>query len=261
LSRDVGLFGPESVAWRLHADPAMLAGGMRALLVQALEPRAMAGVEQHSAYRGDPWGRLQRTTGFVYATTYGDTSTAERAAAKVRLIHEHVHGFDPVSGQWYRADDPDLLLWIHAVEVHSFVVAYRAYAGRLTDADADRYVAEMVRVAEMVELPRGMAPTSMGELRDYLDSVTGLQVSPAAREGMRTIFYPPMPLALRPLWAIPATAALAILPGYARQMYGLPWFPPATLPVRVNVYALTRLMNVLLPAPPMIRRARARLAA
>src|SRR5207247_2190926 len=127
----------------------------------------------------------------------------ERAAATVRKVHEHVHGFDPVSGRWYRADDPDLLLWIHAVEVHSFVVAYRAYAGRLTDADADRYVAEMVRVAELVDLPRAMAPTSLKELREYLRDVPGLTVTPAAREGMRTIFYPPMPLALRPLWVIP----------------------------------------------------------
>jgi uncharacterized protein (DUF2236 family) len=258
---DAGLFGPDSVAWRLHADPAMLAGGMRALLVQALEPRAMAGVEQHSAYQDDPWGRLRRTTGFVYLTTYGDTATAERAAARVRRVHEHVHGFDPVSGRWYRADDPDLLLWIHAVEVHSFLVAYRAYAGRLTNEDADRYVAEMVRVAELVELPRGMAPASMGELREYLDGVRGLQVTPAAREGLGTIFYPPMPLALRPLWAIPATATLAIMPGFARRMYGLPWFPPATLPLRANVFALTRLMNVLLPPPPIIQRARARHAA
>ena len=258
---DIGLFGPDSVAWRLHADPAMLAGGMRALLVQALEPRAMAGVAQHSGYRDDPWGRLQRTTGFVYATTYGDTATAERAAARVRKVHESICGFDPVSARWYRADDPDLLLWIHAVEVHSFVVAYRAYAGRLSDEDADRYVAEMVRVAELVELPRDMAPTSMGELREYFSGVTGLQVTPEAREGMRTILYPPMRLALRPLWTIPATATLAILPGFARQMYGLPWFPPATLPVRAHVFALTRLMNFVLPAPPIIRRARARLAA
>ena len=159
----------------------------------------------------------------------------------------------PAAG--YTASDPDLLLWIHAVEVHSFVAAYRAYAGRLDDDDADRYVAEMVRVAELVELPVGMAPRSMGELREYLQSVEGLQVTPAAREGMRMIFFPPMPLALRPLWAIPATATLAILPRVARRLYGLPWPAPVTLPVRANVFALTRVMNTLLPASPIIRRA------
>jgi uncharacterized protein (DUF2236 family) len=255
---DVGLFGPDSVAWRLHADPAMLAGGLRALLVQALEPRAMAGVDQHSQYRHDPWGRLRRTTEFVYVSTYGDTATAEAACARVRRVHERIRGIDPATGRTYSASDPELVLWIHAVEVHSFVAAYRAYAGRLSDEDADRYVAEMVRVAELVELPHGMAPRSMGELREYLRGVEGLTVTPAAREGMRTIFVPPMPLALRPLWAIPATAALAILPKFARRMYGLPWFPPATLAVRAQVFALSRAMNVLLPGSPIIRDARER---
>ncbi len=81
--RDVGLFGPGSVTWRIHADPATLIGGLRALLVQALEPRAMAGVDQHSAYQADPWGRLRRTTMFVQETTFGDTATAEAACARV----------------------------------------------------------------------------------------------------------------------------------------------------------------------------------
>ncbi len=258
---DVGYFGPDSVAWRLHADPTMLAGGMRALLVQALEPRAMAGVDQHSLYRADPWGRLQRTTDFVLRTTYGDRATADAACEKVRKIHERVRGVDPTTGLAYSASDPDLLLWIHAVEVHSFVAAYRAFAGRLDDEDADRYVDEMVRVAEMVELPAGMAPRTMGELREYLRSVDTLQITPAAREGMRVIFFPPMPLALRPLWAIPSTATLAILPRVARRLYGLPWPTPVNLPVRANVFALSRVMNVVLPPSPIVRRARARVAA
>jgi uncharacterized protein (DUF2236 family) len=253
-----GLFGPDSVAWRIHADPAMLAGGLRALLVQALEPRAMAGVDQHSKYRDDPWGRLRRTTEFVYETTYGDRAAAEAACARVRRVHEHVRGVDPATGRVYAASDADLLLWIHAVEVESFIVAYRAYAGRLGDGDADRYVAEMATVAELVELPAAMAPRSMGELHEYLRGVRGLRITPGARDGMRTILAPPMPIALRPLWLIPATATVAILPRFARRMYGLPWFPPATIPVRVNVFALTRAMNLLFPPPPIIRDARER---
>ncbi len=257
MTVDLGWFGPDSVAWRIHSDPAMLAGGLRALLVQALEPRAMAGVDQHSAYRSDPWGRLQRTTEFVLLTTFAESADAEEACANVRRVHEHVRGVDPVTGRHYAASDPDLLLWIHAVEVDSFVVAYRAYAGRLSGEDADRYVTEMVRVAEAVELPTGMAPRTMGELREYLDSVP-LEMSPAAREGMRTILWPPMPLALRPLWLIPAAAAVAILPRDARQMYGLPWPAPATLPLRAQVYALTRLMKLMLPRAPIIRAAHTR---
>ena len=258
---DAGLFGPDSVAWRLHADPSTLLSAMRALLVQALEPRAMAGVIQHSDYKADPWARLNRTFKFVLDTTYGDTATAEAAAAAIRRIHDHVHGIDPVTGRAYSAHDPDLLLWIHAVEVHSVVFAYRRYAGRLGDADADRYVDEMARVAELVGLPASMAPRSMGELRDYLRGVEGLQATDGARESMRFILYPPMPLPLRPLWVIPVTATLGILPRVARRAYGLPWPHPATPSVRAAVFALTRFLNALPFEAPEIRDAKTRLAA
>ncbi len=258
MTTDAGIFGPDSVAWRLHADPVMLVGGLRALLVQALEPRAMAAVDQHSTFREDPWGRLERTTSFVLATTYGDTATAEAAAARVRKVHERIHGTDPVTGELYAGSDPDLLLWIHAVEVESFLLAYRTYAGRISRADADRYVAEMARVAEMVELPAGRAPQSEAELRDYLASVTGLRVTRPAIDGLRVVMFPPMSLKYRPLWAIPTTAAIAILPAYARRMYRIPWFPPAALPVRTAVFALSRVLNVATPTPPALRDARRR---
>src|SRR5205823_3893975 len=102
-------------------DPVMLVGGMRALLVQALEPRAMAAVDQFGKFREDPWGRLDRTTQFVLATTYGDVAAAEAAAERVRSVHATVRGIDPYTRRAFSADDPDLLLWIHAVEVDSFV--------------------------------------------------------------------------------------------------------------------------------------------
>jgi uncharacterized protein (DUF2236 family) len=261
MNGDAGIFGPDSVAWRIHADPVMLVGGLRALLVQALEPRAMAAVDQHSAFREDPWGRLERTTHFVLATTYGDTPAAEAAAATVRQVHEHIRGVDPVTGQSYSADDPDLLLWIHAVEVESFLLAYRTYAGRVTATDGDRYVAEMARVAEMVGLPSGRAPRTEAELRDYLRSVRDLRATPAAFEGLRVVLFPPMELKYRPLWAIPTTAAVAILPAYARRLYHIPWFPPAVVPVRTAVFALSRLLNAVTPTPPSLRAARERVAA
>ncbi len=259
MSSDAGIFGPDSVAWRIHADPAMLIGGLRALLVQGLEPRAMAAVDQHSAFREDPWGRLERTTKFVLATTYGDTAAAEAAAALVRRVHTHIHGVDPVTGRAYAANDPDLLLWIHAVEVESFLLAYRTYAGRITREEGDRYVREMARVPEMVELPPGRAPRTEGELREYLQSVRGLQATPAAFEGLRVVMFPPMDLKYRPLWAIPTTAAIAILPSYARRLYRIPWFPPAKLPVRTAVFALSRVLNVVTPTPPSLREARERM--
>jgi uncharacterized protein (DUF2236 family) len=236
----------------------MLIGGMRALLVQALEPRAMAAVDQFGKFREDPWGRLDRTTRFVLATTFGDTPSAHAAADHVRKVHDRIHGVDAHTGLPFAADDPDLLLWIHAVEVDSFVIAYRTYAGCLSSADADRYVAEMGRVAEIVGLPPAMTPLTLGEVHDYLRGVEGLAVTPAAREGLRTVLAPPMPTLARPVWVIPATAAIAILPGYARRMYGLPWFPPVKIPVRVGVFGLSRVMKAVRPGHPIVRAARAR---
>jgi uncharacterized protein (DUF2236 family) len=262
VTADVGLFGPDSVVWRLHADPVMLIGGMRALLVQALEPRAMAAVDQHSKFREDPWGRLERTTSFVMDTTYGDLATAEAACARVRRVHSRIHGIDPHTGLQYAGNDADLLLWIHAVEVESFVTVYRRYAGRLSDEDADRYVVEMGRVAEMVELPRDMTPRTLLEVRDYLRSMErSLVATPAAFDGLRIVLAPPMQIRYRPLWVIPATAAVAILPGYARRMYRLPWLPGAELPVRAAMFPLSRVLNLMTGTPPVVRAAYERVAA
>jgi uncharacterized protein (DUF2236 family) len=255
---DVGLFGPDSVTWRIHGDPASLIGGLRALLIQALNPRAMAAVDQHSDFRTDPWGRLRRTSEYLTATTFGDTATAHRWAARVRAVHRRVHGIDPVTGRAYRADDPELLLWVHAIEVESFLLAYRQYAGPVSDDDADRYVSEMVRAAELVGLTAKEVPVSIAELRDYLDTVTGLALSPAAKEGMRYVLAPPMPLAARPLWAVAATAAVAILPEEVRGLYGLRWWPIATPAVRACVYGLLRIFNIAVPPPPPVREAMAR---
>jgi len=144
---DPGLFGPDAVVWRVHADRCGLIGGLRALMLQTLHPLAMAGVAQHSDYRHDPWGRLQRTASFIAVTTYGCTSAAERLIGRVRAIHDRVEGV-AADGRPYRANDPHLLAWVHATEVDSFLRAYQRYgASTLTDAEADRYVAEMGEIA------------------------------------------------------------------------------------------------------------------
>ena len=255
---DLGLFGPDSVTWRIHADPAGLIGGLRALLIQALHPLAMAAVAQYSDFRQDPWGRLQRTSDYLMITTFGDSAAAEAAGTRVRALHRRVRGVDDVTGRPYRADDPELLLWVHAVEVHSFLTAYRRYAGPVSDEDADQYVLEMVRAAELVGLNEADVPQTLDELRAYLRGVTDLRITPAAKEGMKLVLSPPMPLPARPLWGVPAVAAISILPRHVRRMYGIPWFPPVDPFVRAYIYSLTRSLNILLPGPPILREARAR---
>lgn len=259
---DPGLFGPESVTWRIHAHPAMLVGGLRALLIQALHPLAMAGVHEHSDYRTDQWGRFRRTTEYVVTTTFGDTASAEAAGALVRRVHRHVRGTDPVTGRAYTADDPALLTWVHNVEVHSFLLAYRRYGGRLSAVDADRYVAEMTRAAALVGLHPSAVASTVDVLRAYFRDVEPeLVSSPIARAAAMAVLNPPMPLPLKALWAIPAAAALGLVPRRFRALYAIPVLPPADAAVQLGAAALFRALGVVLPGSPQVRDARARVAA
>jgi uncharacterized protein (DUF2236 family) len=259
-----GMFAPDTVTWRLHGDPSMLIGGMRALLVQALHPLAMAGVEQHSDYRADPWGRLRNTVEYVMTTTYGTAEEAHQAGRVVQAIHKRVKGTDPVTGKTYSAEDPELLVWVHAVEVHSFLTAYRRYgSGPCTDEDADRYLAEQVTTATLVGLDPALVPASVADLRDYFQSVDDeLRPSPYSRDAAKVVLNPPLPLPLafaKPIAWIPGAAAAGLMPRRLRAMHGIPWVPPADAAVRVAATALTRAMG-LLPDPPHVRSAKARWA-
>ncbi len=174
---DDGLFGPASVTWRVSGDLARPVAGLRALMIQALHPLAMAGVDQHSDWRARP-GRAgsppRRRTWQRSAS--GNAAVAERAAARVRRIHEHVTGVDPVTGRPYAASDPALLLWVHAALVESGIAARELFGTPLAAGDADRYIAEMVVAAELVGVPPELRPDSRAELAH----VPGLRSAPAA---------------------------------------------------------------------------------
>src|SRR5262245_26592610 len=188
---DDGLFGPRSTVWRINRDRTFPLSGMRSLMVQALHPLAMAGVAQHSTWRQDPFGRLAATSSYLLTTTYGDTASALEAAAWVRKVHVHVRGIDPETGLPYSAEDPDLLLWVHAGMVDSIVTVAQRYGRPLDAADADRYVAEMVRFAEIVGVPAQDVPASVNDLREYIESVELRQATPAAREAISIVLDPP----------------------------------------------------------------------
>jgi uncharacterized protein (DUF2236 family) len=220
-----GYLGPDSVAWRVVGHPVSLVGGLRALIVQALHPLAMAGVAQHSDYRNRSLDRLRRTAYYVTATTFGDRATADAAAAHVRRVHRRIRGIDAVTGRAYSADDPETQLWVHCVEWHSFLAAYRAYGGRLTAEEQDRYHAEGARVAPLVGLPAAMVPRTVAEQREYFDSVRPqLVVSEQAREAIDFVLRPPLTRDLLP-FQIPirmvARAALAIVPRDLRRLAGV----------------------------------------
>jgi len=208
VSGDPGWFGPDSVAWRVHADLATVVGGLRALLYQTLHPLAMAGVAQHSDYRRDPWGRLHRTAEFVAATTYGTSTEAERAVERVRRVHEPVRGIAS-DGRAYSADDPDLLAFVHATEVDSFLVAFQRYGAGLTAAEADRYVGEMAVVARA--LGADPVPDDVAGLHALLAG-TELRATREARDAVRFLLVPPLPWSVRPTYGLIASAAVELLP-------------------------------------------------
>jgi uncharacterized protein (DUF2236 family) len=243
---DPGLFGPGSPVWQVHGDASMLIGGLRALLLQTLHPLAMAGVAEHSDYRRDPWGRLHRTGHFVGSTTFGTTATAERAIEAVRRVHRPIHGF-AADGRPYAAEDPHLMLWVHLTEVDSFLQAHRRYGeGRLRDADADRYVAQMAEIAR--RLGTEEPPTDVASLQQALEDFRPeLAAGAQAREAVRFLLVPPVPLVARGAYGLIAGAAIGLLPPWARRMLWLP-VPPLVDPllIRPAAQSLTRTMGWLL---------------
>jgi uncharacterized protein (DUF2236 family) len=253
---DLGLFGPGSTAWRLHREPALLIGGLRALMVQALHPLAMAAVADFSDYRSDVWGRYARTTNYVVTTIFGTTRQAHAVGGRVREVHRPMRGVDAVTG---RAYDPELLIWVHVVLLDSFVAAYERFVRPLTAADRDRYAAEMVAQAELVGLERDVVPASWDAVQGFLAKLRGdLLCTPAAQQAAETVLHPPLPAWRRPFWAVAGRAATSILPDYALELYGLRHRPLVDAVLRPLVGGGARAARLVLPPPPVLRAARRR---
>jgi uncharacterized protein (DUF2236 family) len=218
-------FGPERPIRIVHADASMFVGGLGALLLQSLHPSAMAAVEAHSGYRGDPWGRLQRTSTFLAVTTYGAADDAEAAVARVRAVHEHVRGISPDGGR-YHASDPHLLSWVHLAEVHCFLQAYQRYGARpLTRQGRDGYIVDMAEVARRLGVLD--PPVTEAELTRQLDGFCPEVRSTAqSRAAARFLLLdPPVSWALRPAYAVLSAAAVGLLPRWARRPLRLPYVP------------------------------------
>jgi uncharacterized protein (DUF2236 family) len=261
---DDGYFGPASVTWRVSGDLSAPVAGLRSLLMQALHPLAMAGVDQHSAWRRDPVGRLAATSAYTATVTYGDRAGADRAARQVRAIHERVRGVDTVTGLPYAAGDPTLLLWVHAALVDSALAAIGLFGTPLGEADADRYVAEMAVAATLLGVPDEMVPATAAELERYItDTRQELRCTPAAAESMSYLLDPPgLDEEIAELWQDIRDAAVAALPGWARDMYGYP-APPSLTPLtparRTEIRQTLGVLDAVFLAEPGVLEARQRL--
>ena len=257
---DDGFFGPASLTWRVSADLASPVAGLRSLLVQALHPLAMAGVDQHSGWRRDPVGRLAATSAYLATVTFGERAVAVQAAARVRRIHDHVRGTDAVTGRRYAAGDPALLLWVHAALVQSSLAAVWAFGTPLPAQDSDRYVEEMMVAAELAGVPRPLVPASVAKLERYVASVRPtLRCTPAAAESMAYLLDPPgLDEDTAEIWKDVRDAAVAVLPEWARQMYGYS-APPLSPGRRTEIRQSLGVLDALFLGQPGVLEARQRI--
>ncbi len=257
------------VAWRIHRERVLLAGWGRAILLQIAHPKVAGGVAEHSAFTTDRWGRLRRlhrTLSAMLALTFGSEEEAAGSAARINAIHDRVHGRlpDSAGGASYSAHDPELLTWVHATLIESFLLTYRHFVGPVTPADADRYCEEAAGIEPALGIPPGRLPRTERQLRAYLDAMLAggsIEVTDAARRLSREIIRPPAPALVRPALWLGALPAIGLLPPAIRSAYGFPWDERRARALRA-LAAATRASLPLVPPPlrywAMARRAERR---
>jgi uncharacterized protein (DUF2236 family) len=263
---DTGFFGPGSVTWRVHAEPILWLAGFRALLLQTMHPRALAGVLQNSQFRSDPWGRLWRTAQFYGDVVYGSRAHAEESAARLRRVHARMGAVDPATGARFRVDEPDLLRWVHVTATESFLHTARRSGLRLSAADVDGYYREQLVVAGLVGLDPTTVPATQAEVDAYYADIRSeLMVGADARSTALYLALPSFPYKLgwtpvRPLWIGVAAYGFSLLPAWARRMYGLPGLPTTDLTATLTARTLRATIRLLptsaLEPPPEVIRAR-----
>jgi len=251
-----GGFTPDSAIWKVSREWILMLGGGRALLLQAAHPLTLAGVMEHSDWQAGPWKRLERTMDAVWTAVYGTPEHAERVGRRVRAIHARVHGrlrnamgaFGP--GTPYDANDPELLLWVHATLVDTALLMYRTYVGPLTPAEQDAYYEDMKAVARLFGTPGTAMPDSYGDFvawwRSMLDSEV-ICVTPEARALAATVLSPPLPMVARPAWELVKFATAGFLPAELRRGYGFTWTPAHRAVLAASAEGVRRAFLPLLP--------------
>ena len=245
-----GWFAADRPIRRVHADASMFAGGITALLLQSLHPLAMAAVAGHSGYRGDPWGRLQRTSYFLAVTTFGQAGDAREAIARVRAVHQAITGTVP-GGRPYAASDPRLLTWVHIAETDSFLRAHARFGAQpLDQAGRDGYVSDMARIGAGLGVPD--PPRTEAELTARITAYRPeLTATAQARDAARfLLLHPPLPVLARAPYAVLAAAAVSLLPGWARRQLRLPRLPVSeAVLVRPAGHAMVHAIRWAITAP------------
>ena len=246
VAMEATLQPPQSATWQVHIDRSMWIGGVRGLMLQALHPITMRGVWQNSSFQEDPIGRLQRTADFVGVVTWGTPEEADELGRRVRAIHRALRIKDPDTGRVHRVDEPELLLWVHCAEVSSYLEVARRAGLRLSDHQADRYLAEQRRSATYVGLHEEDVPGSVAEMKAFFaEARPGLRVTPEARASVRFLLWPRLPDEMRflrpgkPAFVPFGALCYYSLPGWARRMYGiLPEIPQPAVTAALRSFRL-----------------------
>lgn len=268
LATDPGVYGPDSLTWRLTSENAMLLGGPRALLLQLAHPLVAAGVAQHSTFRSDPIKRLLRTLEATLTIVFGTTEEAERAAAQVNAVHRAVHGELPEdagrypAGTPYDAADPDLLRWVQATLVDTTLTVYPLVVGPIDDPE--RAYQESKIAGRMLGLSDEQMPVDLDAFRAYMDQMVAsdaLAAAPFQRELAMEVLYPPLPWL--PRWAAAPGVAITVglLPVRVRELFGLEFTPGRRRAFNWSVRAVRGILPLLPGAiryTPIARQARER---
>jgi uncharacterized protein (DUF2236 family) len=246
-----GWFPPDAVIRRVDGENALLFGAGRALLMQLAHPAVAQGVADHSDFEHDPLRRLRGTLDASYTVVFGTRQQAERMAATIRRVHRHV------TGEGYRADDPALLLWVHATLVDTALRVYRTLIGPLDPDEEAEYYEQSCVVAELLGCPRHDQPADLAAFRDYMRTmVCTLEVTPTARRVAAAVLRPRLQLAGRvpigtaaePALALVRFLAVGMLPEPLRTQYGFPWDARRQMALRIGTEA-TRRALALVPSP------------
>ena len=222
---DRGLFGPDSISWRIDREVLVLAGGSCALLMQLAHPAVAAGVAEHSDFRADPFARLRRTLAATYAVVFGSTPRAERAIRRMNAIHAAVEGSVPETGEAYRALDPALLLWVHATLVDTAIRVYDRFVAPLSAAEVQAYYEEASVVASRLGIPAEMLPGTLDGLRAEMERLIEsgeVRVTATARSLAPAVLYPSR-FPPRLAWDLAHLISLSVLPAAIRRGYGIGW--------------------------------------
>jgi uncharacterized protein (DUF2236 family) len=269
---DAGLFGPGTMTWRINREGVLLLGGGRALILQVAHPLVAAGVAEFSNYREDPWGRLYRTLDTTTTIVFGDSEASAEASARLERMHSRVRGTTNEGGgrfpegTHYEANDPDLLMWVHATLVDTSLLVYDRYVARLSIDERRRYYEEQKRLGEAFGVPIERQPASYADFNDYVDEMVGgdaIAVTDALRDVVDATLRPSMPFVARPLLEAMNLATVGMLPARLRDELGLGWGPnrerllaASRLMLRSALPLLPRLLREFPPARSADRRVR-----